>query len=423
MVLGGRVSWEQLLVAAWGFVMACNGLISWYPHVMWLVTALTLVPVWLLRKHQNAAPVDVCSIVGPVLILAGVVLTLFTGHTFGETLKQGTELSLILLGGIIWLMREKTMAAAAFWGIAGAAFANAALVVLGLCGASWAAGIMATFRWGTLLNLPGELMLPGMAILTYAVYMFAVTRKLPYALMIATGLLLVFADGAREGLLGVGVLVVVAVVAAWRDSGPRAAASGLVLTMVLFAIGLEVAPSSQRATQTIQQTKVVLEDSSSSVSKASLGTSSGTSSLSVLGEGSGGLTRIVMVEAAVADILRHPLYGTGIGTTTAVTVDGVQVVHDAYLQMWGDCGPLAFAGIILTVFSWLIGFRRRWRNIGKASLPWRGLQVGAIGTLLFFGMSALLTPISTQWSMWGPLFLVPLALVTATPSVSEQDDA
>ena len=384
--------WKNSSAYAWAMVcLSANLIVILYSHITWVATAVLLVPVFFAMHLRNEFRWDVRELIGPILFLFGVAVSTLTAYNRTYNLGEGAKLGIILLWGLPLFLSGSGLARAAFRGAVAVAWVNLGLLVAGLFGASLAARIMAAYRWGTILAAPGSLVFVGIIVFGYAAYKTLASKRvaLKDAGLLLTSVALVFLDGALEGILALGIGVVFITVVVARERGWSQGVWAFAwLVIVIVAIG-SISPSRARVMElafTVQRPVVHHVQSSGAAMQ---------------GPGPQTPSRLVMLTAVVKAIARHPFYGTGLNSTKATTQYGRQVIHNEYLQIWADAGPVGLLGLLWTLAGWVRSLPRKMSNVLKDEDPKeRAVFYGAVFNLLFVLWAGLFTPFSSEWSVW-----------------------
>lgn len=117
-----------------------------------------------------------------------------------------------------------------------------------------------------------------------------------------------------------------------------------------------------------------------------------------------------MFKSAIEKIYSNPYFGTGAFTTVGVYEDGSSmVVHNTYLQLWGDFGLLGILGMALMLLGWLALIPKIMKQIQiNKDMTENVLVCSSILMLTYFIGNGLFHPYSTELAEW-IIFIIPLA--------------
>jgi O-antigen ligase len=264
------------------------------------------------------------------------------------------------------------------------------------------ADMMAPDRWGTLLNYPGSLWRVAITVWVFAAYLLVRRRSLASVGLLAASSVLVYADGARTGILILlaGAVYLVFVIAAEADRLRRAL---IVCGAGIALLALAVTFSGIVSAEPDSKPEGVLERVAQLSGSVEEGRYEGLETADVI--------RYQMLQDVVAAIRNHPLLGTGIETTMTETFVGPMPVHMMYLQVWADLGIVGLVAYVWLLWGWIASMPAAMRAIRLLSDPSeRAVYYNALFLLLMYGLIGFFHPLSTEWSEW-IVFVVPYALV------------
>ncbi len=388
--------WAGRVVLGWAVVVLAADLKVTVPYIHWAVSALAVVlilPYLLRARWKERFPAR-----APVwLFIVAVCIPVLYGARAVYSLAEAVKLAVILLGGISIFVVRSQLAHYAFRGFVVAVYLNLFLLIGGFLGLG-SASIMATARWGTILDFPGSLSRVGITVWVFAAYLLVKRRSATSLGLLVASTVVVYADGSRTTilLLLVGALYLVLVLAAEAKRLRRAMFVG---AMSLSAVVAAVAYSA-----------ILSGEGGASVGRVSEFSSS------VQAQGLEGLEtadaiRFRMLQDGVEAIQAHPIWGTGIETTTTETIVGPMGIHMTYLQVWADMGLLGLTAFVWLMWGWIVWVPMVLRRIRVLSAPaQRALYYNALFLLFFYGLAAFFHPLSTEWSEW-IVFIIPYALI------------
>lgn len=278
-----------------------------------------------------------------------------------------------------------------------------------ILGVGWCQGIvLGDGRVGTVLSGPGALWRTVTFLLSYCLLAALLANRRATIMRALVGLTLsvlaIWCDGSRTALVILPFALFV--VALWQFSAVQARrllVAGIGIFCVVAVGGLAIFEG--------------LEQHAALSRLISIFSFNG-SAVEVLEEWD--WARLQGIRTAVDAICQSPFVGNGL-LTTVVDVDNAanvdfdtQVVHNSYLQVWGDLGFLGVLAFVAIVWSWLPEMKR---TVG-ARLPQpmhcTCLRYASLVTLLVFGLSFLLHPLTVTLNDW-IAFVGPCAVLAAQP--------
>lgn len=384
--------------------------VSVHPRIHWIVSAIAgallipylirtvLVPYICISGKLRPVP----AIAPACLLVFAILVPTCYGADIISSFGEAAKLVLILIVGLTIFTSEGNLAKYAFKGFEAAVWLNLSLYLFGLLGAGTASA-MGAGRWGTLFDYPGSLWRMAIATWVFSLYLIIKKRSIhAFALAIASGIL-IFADGARSGILFAlaGALYVIFVAAAETEQLRRA-----IVSILCGAAGLMIV----MGTLVIISRHAEGQDATNGLTRMS--NLVGSSEAGTAGLGAADVVRFYMIKHAVDEIQSHPFFGTGVQTTVLDTIFGPIVVHMTYLQVWADLGLFGLAAYVWLVWGWvprLTHLIRRTRTL--PNLQEKATYYNAIFLLMVFGAAGFFHPLSTEFAEW-ILFLIPYALLS-----------
>lgn len=394
-------SWLQSLLLAWVVLTTIEAVVlGALPYADFFIGMMII--VGLAQYARGAIRLDVSQ-----YIFLGSILV---GGAVGEDPLLGVWWAGKL--GIIFLINATLSATPAAGPTVGNGLIAAGCIQSLACagailGVGWCQGIvLGDGRVGTVLSGPGALWRTVTFLLSYCLIaaLLATRRATTVGALVGLTLsvLAIWCDGSRTALIILPLALLA--VALWQFSSVRAtrlvvAGSGLFCLVVVGGLasfeGLEQHAALSRL----------------------IGISSfNGSTVEVLEEWD--WARLQGIRTAVDAIWQSPFVGNGL-LATVVEVDhaanvafDTQVVHNSYLQVWGDLGILGLLAFIAIVWSWL---PERKRTVG-ARLPqqihFTCLRYASLVSLLVFSLSFLLHPLTVTLNDW-IAFVGPCAVLAA----------
>lgn len=255
-------------------------------------------------------------------------------------------------------------------------------------------------RWGTILAYPGTLVKIG-AIGVYinlmAVFMNFKRKKLVPIIMLILGLFIIVMDGSRTGMLVIIftsiIFPILYFVVNIKDK-TRAVFIPFIFSLIFFMILILLSP-------------LIIESRIGESLLKFYNVSSLSEALKSIDP-----TRYDMILAAFDKISSSPFLGSGAFSTVATegTAKGM-VVHNSYLQVWGDFGFFGLISIIFLYLGWIFMLPRVFKKlqiIGNSSVS--SIICSAILLLVYFILNGLFHPYSTEFSEW-ITFIIPLTII------------
>ncbi len=395
-----RTSWIAAALAAVLTMLVSSD------RIMILYASRTDVPVALLLvlvTFSNRSSMGLCA----ALFL---IVSLIAGFRAGEVewaLGRSAKLLLIWLAASQWRLFPgvtRTM----FWTAVAAVFLNAGLVVLMLGGVDWAFGeISNDGRMSTMLTMPGLLSRVGLVPMCYFLYrIFAGAVPRPFDLVaLASCLLVIWRDGSRTSMLCVllcWAFVMGCLLWERRSSGfTKMLALSIVFGIVLPGIMWQFLDSDNPMRRFVQ----FLDESRYE------------------GLAATDSCRADLNATALQMIWEDPLFGQGLGTAKIAVsehLDGIQVVHNVYLQQCAECGIVGLLAITGVLWGWLPGGLRLLQELPlKPDTFTRAYHYNAVFCLATYGLMKLTHPLSSEWGDW-MVFCFSSAVVRGYQSATRQ---
>lgn len=280
-----------------------------------------------------------------------------------------------------------------------ALLSNAVLLVVGLMGVTSLASLMTSDgRWGTFLAYPGSLVKVGTFGFYFnvmAILLLERSRKISPFFMMIISMFIIYMDGSRTGMLLI-FLTLPMILLFYCLINYRNKLKSVVLPFFIFMIFIGA--------------MIIMLPSL-------LNSRIGSSVLSLLNSNSlsRGLeavdsARFMMFTSAIEKIINNPYIGTGAFSTVGVYEDGSSmVVHNTYLQLWGDFGLFGLLGMLFIFSGWLVFLPKILKRVQvNKNMNGNILVCSSILMLTYFIGNGLFHPYSTELSEW-IIFIIPLA--------------
>ncbi|MGR6904128.1 O-antigen ligase family protein [Lysinibacillus sp. BSL11] len=371
--------------------------ITLFPYIHWITWLLFIFPFMIRGFLKEKLIISPMFGIAFLLVMLGVFGSFFQGAGI-ENFIQSIKLFLILITIYYFIYYSKLGWNEINIALNSAIVVNVILLVLGLLGAQSFASLMTSDgRWGTVLAFPGSLVKIG----TYGFYFNVMAllllpkkQKLKHCLFILLSLFVIYMDGSRTGMLLI-ALTSVFIVVFYVLFNYRNKLKAIIFPLIVFfilTVGIVIAIPS------ILKSRI------------------GVSFLNLLNSPtiSSGLelvdsARFMMFKTAIQKIYDNPFIGTGAFTTVGYYEDGSSmVVHNTYLQLWGDFGILGLLGMCFIYLGWVAFLPKIMMKIQINKNEKENILVSSsVLMLLYFIGNGLFHPYSTELSEW-ITFMLPL---------------
>ncbi|MFB5086100.1 O-antigen ligase family protein [Psychrobacillus sp. PGGUH221] len=369
-----------------------------FPFIHWIAWALLIFPYMMKDFFKKGIKVSPFLGIGVLTLLLGILTSSINSPDY-EFFVQMTKLLLIFLTMYYFLNYETISLKIMFFMFNILVIANFLFLMMGLAGFPTAWILTADGRWGTILNYPGSLVKIGSLAFFLNIMLVVFTKKFIYFIMMTLSLVIVYMDGSRTGMLLIILTLILVpifyIVGNFKDKIKVIIVPVLVVFLFTVAILINI--------------------------KLFLGTRIGESILSILNSESLSVgleaidpARYMMLIAALEKIIENPLVGTGAFTTVAIYTDGSSmVVHNTYLQAWGDFGLLGVLSLTLISCGWIYLLPNALKKIQVINNGFmKAIFCSSIMMLLYYVLSGLFHPYSTEFSEWMTFILPMTAYLT-----------
>lgn len=371
--------------------------ITLFPYIHWITWLLFIFPFMIRGFLKEKLIISPMFGIAFLLVMLGVFCSFFQGAGI-ENFIQSIKLFLILITIYYFIYYSKLGWNEINIALNSAIVVNVILLVLGLLGAQSFASLMTSDgRWGTVLAFPGSLVKIG----TYGFYFNVMAllllpkkQKLKHCLFILLSLFVIYMDGSRTGMLLI-ALTSVFIVVFYVLFNYRNKLKAIIFPLIVFfilTVGIVIAIPS------ILKSRI-------GVSFLNLLNSQTISSGLELVDSA----RFMMFKTAIQKIYDNPFIGTGAFTTVGYYEDGSSmVVHNTYLQLWGDFGILGLLGMCFIYLGWVAFLPKIMMKIQINKNEKENILVSSsVLMLLYFIGNGLFHPYSTELSEW-ITFMLPL---------------
>ncbi|WP_445479358.1 O-antigen ligase family protein [Lysinibacillus irui] len=371
--------------------------ITLFPYIHWITWLFFIFPFMIRGFLKEKIIISPMFGIAFLLVMLGIFGSFFQGAGI-ENFIQSIKLFLILITIYYFIYYSKLGWNEINIALNSAIVVNVILLVLGLLGAQSFASLMTSDgRWGTALAFPGSLVKIG----TYGFYFNVMAflllpkkQKLKHCLFILLSLFVIYMDGSRTGMLLI-ALTLIFIVVFYVLFNYRNKIKAIIFPLIVFfilTVGIVIAIPS------ILKSRI------------------GVSFLNLLNSPtiSSGLelvdsARFMMFKSAIQKIYDNPFIGTGAFTTVGYYEDGSSmVVHNTYLQLWGDFGILGLLGMCFIFLGWVAFLPKIMMKIQINKNEKENILVSSsVLMLLYFIGNGLFHPYSTELSEW-ITFMLPL---------------
>ncbi|WP_135257489.1 O-antigen ligase family protein [Thermus caldilimi] len=382
--------WVLLLLQA-DLKVTVHPYIHWWASIVILLLAL---PLLVRLPYALRHWIKIFAISWAGFLILSVFLSSLVSDELLYGLVQAIKLTTILMFAFPLFLGNEGL-----WRIGISVFpiavmTNLLFIVLGLTLSPEFAGVMTgDGRWGTLLNYPGSLWRVGMLVIVWAMYeVWNGQKKLYWGLVLLGALALIYLDNSRTGaiLAILAFLYTIFVLSLERKTPGTGLVFGVLIGVSLLTWSI--------ASRELGVSGLLLQRAAESLNIA---LSRGFEDVDP--------TRYKMIQVALQRIKETGLLGGGIGTTRAETDEGPMVVHNTYLQVWADLGLMGFLSYVGLVVGWILWIPHFFIRVQAIpNISDRAVMYNALFLLLFYAISGLFHPLSTEWSEW-ITFILPYA--------------
>lgn len=369
------------------------------PYIHWVAWIILVFPIIILSIYKKGLIKAPTLWLGIFIFIFGVLSTFFTGLN-KETIVQLVKLGLVFMTLYYFVFYDDLKWSSVVKVINIAVIINIVCLIVGMLGISNLAQLMtADGRWGTIFAYPGSLVkigVLGFYINIMAVLIFKKQEKIIPLIMLLMSLFIVFMDGSRTGMLTM-MLTLPIIFGFYAVLNYRNKVKFIFLPTAFFVllIGAIIV-----AAPFLKELRIGQNISNISQTESLLD----------------GLERIdparfSMYMEAINKIKESPFIGLGAFTTVGNQQDSAgMVVHNTYLQSWGDFGVIGFFGILLIYTGWLVLVPRLLRKVQiNTDIKGNVSVCSSVLILTYFVLNGLFHPYSTELSEW-ILYIIPLKI-------------
>ena len=378
--------------------LAADLKVTIFPYIHWIAWLILILPLIINGIFKRGIKVSPMLGIVFLLIFIGMISSFF----INTNLENGVQiLKVFLIAVTIYYFiyysdigwKEANIAINIILII------NVILLLLGILGLSVFSSLMTSDgRWGTFMAYPGSLVKIG-AIGFYFNFMAFMVRKekknkIIHFILLLSSLFVVYMDGSRTGMLVLLLTFIVAYLFYFLINY-RNKLKVIIIPIIAIVISIPI----------ILINLPYLLKSRIATSVINLISSNNISSGLELVDSS----RFMMIKSAINKIYSSPFIGSGAFTTVGVYEDGTSmVVHNTYLQFWGDFGLFGIIGLLFLYFAWIC-FLPKMAYFIQLNKYIKGniLVTFSVLMLFYYILNGFFHPYSTELSEW-ITFIIPL---------------
>lgn len=368
-----------------------------HPHIHWVIWLLLIFPFIvkdILFKGIVKSPLFFFSI---FTFLSGVLSSLIVVNSL-ETLIQATKFTLIFLTLYYFLYYNKKNWDPFYKAINFSVYINSFLLILGIIGIPVAQLLTGDGRWGTILAYPGSLVKIGILGLYVNVFsLILIKDKYRKTIMLVIlSLFIIFMDGSRTGMLIIALTILLIPLLYFLLNYHNKIKAVIIPFILVTFMGLWLPIIIPYFLNTRVGQSINNLFSSNSIIQ-------GLSNIDP--------ARYMMFDTAIKKILDSPLIGTGAFSTRGIYEDGSSmVVHNTYLQIWGDYGLVGLVSYLLIILVWIFLLPKVLIKLQVSNDNLFKVRVcSSILVLVYFAFNGFFHPYSTELSEW-ILFIFPISI-------------
>lgn len=401
----------KIIFFLWGIITISADLkVVIYPYIHWIAFFIMIFPIIVYKLLTKKIVLNIPYYCIACFFLITIICNGWVSSN-PETMFQYFKLFFIFLTTLFFLS-EYRYSLYVWKGFVFAVILNFVLLLLGVYfNFNTAYLLTGEGRWGTLLNYPGSLVKVGLVSLLFFSFTAILLKgwnKIIAITFIIMSIFIIIYDGSRTGLLLCAVLfLILSISLLFEKKYIGYFQVKLFFTLNIILLG------------TIILIPKILLFSTSRLGQ--LFTNLNAKGF-IDGLRSSDPTRFEMLIAAMENIEKHPIIGNGFFDTTYLVDGKPMVVHNTYLQIWGDFGILSIISYIALTFFWLFLIPKRTRFVVKQeNIKYKALYYNSIFLLIYFNINGLFHPISTEFSEW-VLFIIPFSIVYNIKKIMDEED-
>lgn len=392
---------EKLIVSLFIILaLAADLKVTVFPYIHWILWLLLIFPLIIKGFLKKSVVVSPMFSIASILILIGMISSFFRGADFNN-LIQIVKIILILLTIYYFIYYSNIGWEEINISVNIILILNFLALILGIMGIGSIASLMTSDgRWGTFMAYPGSLVKIGTLGLYLNFLSFMLLKniniKIISLILSFISLFVIYMDGSRTGMLVI-VLTIFIIYLLFFLMNHQNKIKVTILTVVgLMALLVVI----------LFNIPMLLQSRIGMSILNLLNTDSLSNGLALVDS-----ARFMMLETAIDKIIRNPFIGGGAFTTVGIYEDGTSmVVHNTYLQFWGDFGLVGIIGLLFLYFSWLILIPEILYKIQVNRNSKENVLVAfSILVLCYFNLNGLFHPYSSEFSEW-IIFMIPLTI-------------
>lgn len=373
-----------------GLALSADLKITIYPYIHWLFWLILVMPFILRDYFKKGLVYSPHLIISPLIFMFGFLISSMLNVTI-DSLVQFLKFVLIFLTLYYFIHYTHDFFRVIFPFLNIILLLNASMLIIGYFGfLQIAYKLTGEGRWGTLLNYPGSLVKIGVISLFYNFMVFILNKKkqkiIPL-IFLALSVMVIFFDGSRTGLLLSILLLVFSPFIIWREKLSKKIVLFIPFTLLISYFFIDIGEIIN--TRLLKNISMLQSDRT----------------LSALYNIDP--SRYEMLISVFNKISENPFLGGGPFSTVLFFSNGSSmVVHNAYLQIWGDYGLFGFLGFVGITCSWIFVLPKVLKAIHQEeSQITKAIVYSSILLLLYFNLSGFFHPYSTEFSEWMTYFL------------------
>jgi len=375
--------------------LAADTKVTIYPYIHWLSWIILILPFMIKDFIIKGFVISPLLYTGLFAFILGCLTSLVVAPNL-ETVIQILKFSLIFTTLYYFLFYNifKLHSIITIFNLA--VFVNALFLILGILNLIPTASLLTSDgRWGTILAFPGSLVKIGAIGIYINLMLMLLNNKkgnIEPLFILILSIFIVLMDGSRTGMLVLGLTMVIIPFQYFLVNNKNKTKVFIILSSMSFVIFISIVVLAPFILTSRIGNSFIKLFSASSFSNALESIDS---------------IRFEMILSAFDKILKDPFIGHGAFST--VGGNGM-VVHNTYLQVWGDFGLFGIVGLVSLYFGWIFMLPK---ILGKLQIIGLGLNSAMVCSstlmLLYFVMNGMFHPYSTEFSEW-IVFIIPLTI-------------
>ncbi|MFJ7371329.1 O-antigen ligase family protein [Lysinibacillus sp. NPDC098008] len=372
-------------------VLGADLKVTIFPYIHWGIWCILIFPMIIKGIFKKGLVLSPMLSLASLLIIIGMISSFFWGINTDNAI-QIVKLCLILLTLYYFLYYSEIGWKEIDISINVILILNFIFLILGILGFTGMASLMtADGRWGTFFAYPGSLVKIGAWGFYFNILSLLLLekkiQKINRLILLIMSLFIIYMDGSRTGMLIIFATLFIILLIYFLINYRNKFKAFIVPIYVIsiFLSGIIILLPDLLKSRVVKSIFNLFN--STSISKG----------LELVDS-----ARFMMLKSAINKIYDSPIIGTGAFTTIGVYEDGSSmVVHNTYLQFWGDFGIFGILGLLLLYFGWLALLPKVFYKLQKNNNMQENILVSSsILMLLYFVINGLFHPYSTELSEW-----------------------